>query len=159
MINNVVLTGRLTKEPELKFTQNGTAYMNFTLAVQRNYKTDAGQYESDFISCVAWKKTAEMISGYAHKGSMIGIEGSIQTRNYENQQGQKVYVTEINARQFHFMESKKSNQSNQQANNNQGYPQQQQSYQQGYTQGYQQQQQPQYNQPIASEINEDELPF
>ena len=158
MINNVVLTGRLTKEPELKFTQSGTAFMNFTLAVQRNYKTDAGQYESDFISCVAWKKTAEMISGYAHKGSMIGIEGNIQTRNYENQQGQKVYVTEVNARQFHFMESKKNNQGNQQANNNQGY-QQQQSYQQGYTQGYQQQQQPQYNQPIASEINEDELPF
>ena len=86
---------------------------------------------------------------------MIGIEGSIQTRNYENQQGQKVYVTEVNARQFHFMESKKSNQGNQQANNNQGYQQSQ----QGYPQGYPQQQQPQYNQPIASEINEDELPF
>ncbi|MHC5523315.1 single-stranded DNA-binding protein [Ligilactobacillus saerimneri] len=154
MINNVVLTGRLTKEPELKFTQNGVAFMNFTLAVQRNYKTDAGQYESDFISCVAWKKTAEMISGYAHKGSMIGIEGSIQTRNYENQQGQRIYVTEVNARQFHFMESKKDSQNNQQANNNQ-------SYQQGYAQGYQQQQpqQPQHNQPIASEINEDDLPF
>ena len=92
---------------------------------------------------------------------MIGIEGSIQTRNYENQQGQKVYVTEVNARQFHFMESKKDSQNNQQANNNQGYPQQGQGYQQGYTQGYQQQQpqQPQYNRPIASEINEDDLPF
>lgn len=107
MINNVVLVGRLTRDVDLRYTSNGTAYASFTLAVERNFKNQSGEKETDFINCVMWRKPAENLANYTKKGSLIGIEGRIQTRNYDNQQGQRVYVTEVLAEKFSFLESAK----------------------------------------------------
>ena len=90
MINNVVLVGRLTKDPYLLYTSSGTAVATFTLAVNRNFSSQNGEKETDFINCVIWRKSAEILANYAKKGSLIGVTGRIQTRNYENQQGQRV---------------------------------------------------------------------
>lgn len=108
MINNVILVGRLTKDIEIRQTTSGSKTANFTLAVNRTSKKD-GQPDADFINCVAWNKTAELMAQYLHKGSLIGIEGRIQTRSYENQQGQKVYVTEVVASSVQFLDSRSSN--------------------------------------------------
>lgn len=109
MINNVVLVGRLTKDPDLKYTGNGTAVATFTLAVNRNFTNQSGEREADFINCVIWRKPAETLTNYAKKGVLIGVTGRIQTRSYDNQQGQKVYVTEVIADNFQLLESKKAN--------------------------------------------------
>lgn len=106
MINNVVLVGRLTKDPDLRYTSNGTAVATFTLAVNRNFTNQAGNREADFINCVIWRKSAESLANYAKKGTLLGITGRIQTRNYENQQGQRVYVTEVVAEGFQLLESR-----------------------------------------------------
>lgn len=106
MINNVSLTGRITKELEQRNTNGGKAFVNFTLAVDRHFKDKNGERQTDFIQIQAWGKPAEILCGFARKGSLIGIEGRIQTRNYENQQGQRVYVTEVVAEHFTFLESK-----------------------------------------------------
>lgn len=111
MINNVVLVGRLTKEPDLRYTNNGTATASFTLAVNRSFKNANGDREADFINCVIWRKAAETLANYARKGTLLGITGRIQTRNYENQQGQRVYVTEVVVENFQLLESKDSNSS------------------------------------------------
>lgn len=108
MINNVVLVGRLTRDVDLRYTSNGTAYASFTLAVERNFKNQNGEKETDFINCAMWRKPAENLANYTKKGSLIGIEGRIQTRNYDNQQGQRVYVTEVLAEKFSFLESAKT---------------------------------------------------
>lgn len=109
MINNVTLTGRLTRAVDLRYTSNGTAYASFTLAVDRAFKNQNGEKETDFINCVMWRKPAENLANYTKKGSLIGVEGRIQTRNYENEQGQRVYVTEVLAERFTFLESLKTN--------------------------------------------------
>lgn len=106
MINNVVLVGRLTRDVDLRYTSNGTAYASFTLAVERNFKNQNGEKETDFINCAMWRKAAENFANFTRKGSQVGIEGRIQTRNYENQQGQKVYVTEVLAENFSLLESR-----------------------------------------------------
>lgn len=111
MINNVVLVGRLTKDPDLKYTGNGTAVATFTLAVNRNFTNQSGEREADFISCVIWRKPAETLANYAKKGVLMGVTGRIQTRSYDNQQGQKVYVTEVIADNFQLLESKKADSS------------------------------------------------
>lgn len=108
LINQVTLVGRLTKNPELRITPEGTSVTNVILAVTRNYKNQAGEYEADFVQCTFWKKTAENTAHYCRKGSLIGIIGRIQTRNYENQEGKKVYVTEVIAESVRFLEPKKS---------------------------------------------------
>lgn len=105
MINRVVLIGRLTKDPELRKTQSGTSVVSYTIAVNRRSQTP-GQPDADFINCVAWNKTAELMAQYLHKGSLIGVEGRIQTRSYDNQQGQRVYVTEVVTDSVQFLESK-----------------------------------------------------
>ena len=107
MINNVTVVGRLTRAVDLRYTSNGTAYASFTLATDRDFKNQNGEKETDFINCVMWRKPAENLANYTKKGSLIGIEGRIQTRNYDNQQGQRVYVTEVLAERFHFLESAK----------------------------------------------------
>lgn len=109
MINNVVLVGRLTKDPDLRYTSSGTAVATFTLAVNRNFSSQSGEKETDFINCVIWRKSAETLANYAKKGSLIGVTGRIQTRNYENQQGQRVYVTEVVAENFQLLESRATN--------------------------------------------------
>lgn len=104
-MNKVVLVGRLTKDPEIKLTTNQTQYCNFTLAVDRRFKDANGNRQTDFINCVAWKATAVFIQKYFKKGNRIGIAGSIQTRNYEDQNGQKQYITEVIADEAEFVES------------------------------------------------------
>lgn len=141
MINKVVLVGRLTRDPELRKTPNGASVVQYTIACDRRIKTP-GQPDADFINCVAWNKTADIMSQYLHKGSLIGVEGRIQTRSYDNQQGQRVYVTEVVTENFSFLESKN-------AQSQGGY-----ASQGGYNQGYGQQsgyQQPSYSQPSYSQ--------
>ncbi|MGY3766913.1 single-stranded DNA-binding protein [Vagococcus vulneris] len=125
MINNVVLVGRLTKDPDLRFTSNGIATASFTLAVNRNFKNASGEREADFINCVIWRKPAETLANYARKGALLGVVGRIQTRNYENQQGQRVYVTEVVCENFQLLESKKDNQQSSNQNSNQSNQQHQ----------------------------------
>ncbi|MBU7539449.1 single-stranded DNA-binding protein [Levilactobacillus brevis] len=108
MINRVVLTGRLTRDVDLRYTQGGAAVATFNLAVDRRFTNQQGEREADFVSCVIWRKPAENFANFFHKGSLVGIEGRIQTRNYENQQGQRVYVTEVIVENFSFLESKSS---------------------------------------------------
>lgn len=107
MINNVVLVGRLTKDPDLRYTNSGSAVATFTLAVNRNFTNANGNREADFISCVIWRKPAETMANYAKKGTLLGVTGRIQTRNYESQQGQRVYVTEVVCENFQLLESAK----------------------------------------------------
>lgn len=114
MINNVTLTGRLTKDLEKHQTNKGTSVVNFTLAVDRRRKNANGDREADFISIQAWGLTADLLCKYCGRGSLIGVEGRIQTRNYENNQGQRVYVTEVVAENVTFLDSKKNNNQSQQ---------------------------------------------
>lgn len=108
MINNIVLVGRLTKDPDLRYTTSGTGVATFTLAVNRNFTSADGTREADFINCVIWRKPAETLANYARKGTLLGVTGRIQTRSYDNQQGQRVYVTEVVADNFQLLESKKA---------------------------------------------------
>ena len=122
MINNVVLVGRITKDADLRYISNGDAVATFTLAVNRQFTNQAGEREADFINCVLWKKGAENFANFTRKGSLVGIQGRIQTRNYENQQGQRVYVTEVVADNFTLLDKKgdargHSNNSSGQSNN------------------------------------------
>ena len=107
-MNVAVISGRLTRDPEVKTTQSGAEVCSFTVAVDRRFKTASGEREADFISCVAWRQTAEFIGKYFSKGSRIEVSGSIQTRNYDDKDGKKVYVTEVNVEQASFGESKQS---------------------------------------------------
>lgn len=109
MINNVVLVGRLTKELDLRYTANGTAVASFTTAVNRQFTNQKGERDADFINCVIWRKSAENMASYTKKGSLVGLEGRLQTRSYDNQQGQRVYVTEVVVETFSLLESKNKN--------------------------------------------------
>lgn len=112
MINRVILVGRLTRDPALRKTNTGKSVVSFTLAVtrRRSNNADPNQPTADFISCTAWEKAAELISQYTHKGSQLGVEGKIQTRNYDdpNNPGKKVYVTEVLVDNFTFLDSRNS---------------------------------------------------
>ena len=122
MLNNVSLVGRLTKDVDLRYTPSNVAVATFTLAVNRTFKNENGDREADFINCVMWRQQAENLANWAKKGALIGITGRIQTRSYDNQQGQRVYVTEVVAETFQLLESK-GRQGNQQGQQRQ--PQQQ----------------------------------
>lgn len=152
MINRVVLVGRLTKDPDLRYTQNGTAVANFTIACNKPFKKDGEEQQADFINCVIWRKPAESLANYMSKGSLIGVEGSIQTRNYDDSDGKRVYVTEVLVASVQFLESKNKSQ-NQEPNHQPSYqPANQSSYQQT------QQASPHENlEPI--DISDDDLPF
>lgn len=106
MINNVVLIGRLTRDIELRYTNSGKAVGTFNLAVNRAVKNANGDREADFINCVIWSKGAENLANFTQKGSQIGISGRIQTRNYENNQGQRVYVTEVVVNNFSLLDKR-----------------------------------------------------
>ncbi len=95
MINRVVLVGRLTKDPELKYTPSGIAVTRFTLAVNRPFTNQQGQREADFVNCIAWRKQAENISNFLRKGSLAGIDGRIQTSNFDGKDGNRVFMTEV----------------------------------------------------------------
>ncbi len=143
MINNVTLVGRLTKDAELKYTPANQAVAQFTLAVNRTFKNANGDREADFINCVIWRQAAENFANFAKKGALIGITGRIQTRNYENQQGQRVYITEVIAENFQMLESR-----NQQQEQQQGQATQQQAKQPDPFSG-----------GTPMDLNDDDLPF
>lgn len=104
MINQTVLVGRLTRDPELRYTPNGTATASFTLACDRPFKNQNGEKETDFIRCVVWRKPAENVANFLHKGSLAGVEGRIQTRSYDDNDGKRVYITEVSADRVQFLE-------------------------------------------------------
>lgn len=108
MINRVVLVGRLTKDPVLRKTGSGASVVSFTVACDRRIKTE-GQPTADFINCVCWNKVADNTAQFTHKGSLVGVEGRIQTRSYDDQSGRRVYVTEVVADSVQFLEPKGTN--------------------------------------------------
>lgn len=109
MLNRVVLIGRLTKDPELRYSANGVAVANFTLAIDRKYKNAQGEKETDFIPCVVFKQTAEFVTNYLSKGKLAAAEGRIQVRSYEGQDGQKRWITEVIVDDVHLLSPKDSN--------------------------------------------------
>ncbi|HAC3072258.1 TPA_asm: single-stranded DNA-binding protein, partial [Listeria monocytogenes] len=119
MMNRVVLVGRLTKDPELRYTPAGVAVATFTLAVNRPFKNGQGEQEADFIQCVVWRKPAENVANFLKKGSLTGVDGRVQTRNYEGNDGKRVYVTEIVAESVQFLEPKQNAVEGSTPNNNQ----------------------------------------
>ncbi|MCQ9315339.1 single-stranded DNA-binding protein [Pediococcus pentosaceus] len=160
MINRIVLVGRLTNDPELKYTGNDVAVATFTVAVNRQFTNSQGEREADFIRCQMWRKAAENFCNFTHKGSLVGIDGRIQTRSYENQQGTRIFVTEVVAENFSLLESKNSNQNNQNEQFEQNRPK-------NNGQNYQNKQNGQSapnrnpNNPFNSmpDIKDDDLPF
>lgn len=110
IINNVQLIGRLTRDIDLRKTPQGDSVGRFTLAVDRNYKNKQGEYDADFINCQIWRQAADTLARYAHKGTKIAVDGNIRTGSYENQQGQKVYTTEVVVNNFYFVESRQQQQ-------------------------------------------------
>jgi single-strand DNA-binding protein len=108
MLNRVVLIGRLTRDPELRYTPNGTATCTFNLAVERPFSNGNGEKETDFLNIVTWRQLAENCANYLKKGRLTAVEGRIQTRSYENNEGRRVYVTEIVADNVRFLERVKA---------------------------------------------------
>ncbi|WP_203363549.1 single-stranded DNA-binding protein [Bacillus sp. REN10] len=108
MINQVTLVGRLTKDPEIRFIADGRALLNITLAVNRPYRNQEGLSQTDFIYCTIWNKSAENTAKYCRKGSLVGVLGNIQTRNYDDKDGRRVYVTEVIVNTIRFLDKKRN---------------------------------------------------
>ena len=119
MINRVVLVGRLTKDPELRYTPSGVAMARFTLAVNRTFSNQQGEREADFINCLVWRKQAENAANYLSKGSLAGVEGRIQTGSYEGQDGKRVYTTDVIADSVQFLEPRNGQASHNNSNTGQ----------------------------------------
>jgi single-strand DNA-binding protein len=157
MINRVVLVGRLTKDPELRYTPSGVAVARFTLAVNRSFSNQSGEKEADFINCTVWRKPAENTANFLKKGSLAGVEGRIQTGSYEGTDGKRVYTTEVVADSVQFLEPKNSQSGGGgQSNQNQNQQPQTQPNQQNYTRVDED--------PFSSgsgpiEVSDDDLPF
>ncbi|HEX6593331.1 MAG TPA: single-stranded DNA-binding protein [Bacillota bacterium] len=157
MLNRVVLVGRLTKDPDLRYTPNGVAVANFTVAANRPFTNQQGEREADFINCVVWRRPAENLANYMKKGSLIGVDGRIQTRTFEGQDGRTVFVTEVVADNVQFLEPKNATQ------NRAG--------QDSFASGFQQNQNRDQMNPVKKEVNpfetdgepidisDDDLPF
>ena len=144
MINRVTLVGRLTKDPEFRTTPNGVNVANFTLAVNRTFTNSQGEREADFINVVVFRKQAENVNNYLSKGQLAGVDGRMQSRSYENNEGKRIFVTEVVADNVQFLEPKNSNQQNSQSQQQRG-------------------QAPSGNNPFANDnnanIDDDDLPF
>lgn len=110
MLNRAVLVGRLTKDPDLRYTQSGIAVANFTVAVNRPFSNQQGTREADFINCVVWRKQAENFANYMRKGNQVGVDGRIQTRTFETKDGKTAFVTEVVADSVQFLEPKNARQ-------------------------------------------------
>lgn len=122
MLNRVVLTGRLTRDPELTYTQSGTPVLRFSIAVDRQFKNrETGRRDADFINCVIWRTSAENFARFTHKGALVGLDGRLSTSNYENQQGQRVYRTEVTVENFALLEPRSANNGNGGSYNGGGY--------------------------------------
>lgn len=152
--NNTTLIGRLVRDPELKYTQSGEAVVKFTLAVNRDFKNKQGEYDADFINCIAWRKQAENLANFKRKGDEIAIQGRIQTGSYEGQDGKRVYTTDVVAESIKFLGS--------------GQQRSDQSDHAGPQQQYTQNKQSEYRQPIADDpfarpgnvdVDDSDLPF
>lgn len=164
MINRVVLVGRLTKDPDLRYTPSGAANCRFTLAVNRSFANAAGEKETDFIQVTVWRKAAENVANYLKKGSLAGVEGRIQTGSYEGQDGKRIYTTEVVADSVQFLEPKNARSEGQDT----PQPQTQANTQPNTQSGTQGQQQPNYTRvdqdPFVNgsgpiEVSDDDLPF
>lgn len=107
MINQVTLVGRLTKDPETRKTLEGKSVLNATIAVNRHYKNQQGQVDTDFVLCTIWNRAADNMEKYCRKGSVVGVTGRIQTRYYDNDQGKRTYVTEVVAENVRFMDNRR----------------------------------------------------
>ena len=142
-MNQTCLIGRLTKDVELRYTPANQAVATFTLAVNRTFKNANGERETDFINVVIWRQAAENLANLAKKGALLGITGRIQTRNYENTQGQRVYVTEVIADNFQMLESRS----------------QQQGQQQSQATQQQSKQSDKFSGGTPMDLNDDDLPF
>ena len=134
MLNKVVLMGRLTAQPELKTTGSGVSVLSFSIAVERNFKPQGGERVSDFINCVAWRQTADFISKYFVKGQLIAVEGTLQTRSYDDKTGAKRFVTEVVVDQTYFTGDNRNRPEG--GGGYQGYQQQSGGYQQGGGQSF-----------------------
>ena len=149
MINRTILVGRLTKDPEVRYTSSNIAYARFTLAVNRTFAGPSGEREADFIQCIAWRKQAENLARFVRKGSLVGVEGRIQTGSYDDKEGIRKYTTDVVCDSVQFLESKSSQDSEpnyvpRERNNNSNY----------------QERQPQKKQNTPSiDVSEDDLPF
>lgn len=160
MINRVVLVGRLTKDPELRRTSNDTAVTSFRLAVNRQFTNRQGEREADFIQCVVWRRQAENVAKYVKKGSLVGVEGRIQTRSFDDQSGNRRFVVEVVADSVQFLETK-----NTVPSDNYGYSDDQQDYGQSSSQPSNRQQSNTQSSESKSndlddiDIAEDDLPF
>ncbi|PIC87957.1 single-stranded DNA-binding protein [Sporosarcina sp. P20a] len=165
MIHRVVLVGRLTKDPELKYTQSGIAVCRFTLACNRPFKSEGGEQQADFIQCVAWRKQAENVANYLRKGSLAGVDGRIQTGSFEGQDGKRVYTTEVVADSTQFLEPKSNSSGNSNSSNNtQQAPQQTNQKEQTNTQPNYQTGQGGYGgqaqaYDVPPNVTDDDLPF
>ncbi|HDK7792429.1 TPA: single-stranded DNA-binding protein [Staphylococcus aureus] len=156
MLNRTILVGRLTRDPELRTTPSGVSVATFTLAVNRTFTNAQGEREADFVNCVVFRRQADNVNNYLSKGSLAGVDGRLQSRNYENQEGRRVFVTEVVCDSVQFLEPKNTNDS------------QQDLYQQQVQQTRGQSQYP-YNKPVKDnpfanandpiEIDDDDLPF
>ncbi|MEB8172187.1 single-stranded DNA-binding protein [Macrococcus caseolyticus] len=169
MINRVVLTGRLTKDPEFRVTTSGVSVATFTLAVNRMFSNDQGEKQADFINCVTFRKQAENVNNFLSKGSLVGVDGRLQSRSYDNKEGQRVYVTEVICDSVQFLEPKNSqNQQNNgvqqpnhtQTNNNNQNNQNVNRGQNNANNGYSQQHEnPFANSTVPIDVSDDSLPF
>jgi len=153
VINRVILVGRLTRDPELRYTPSGVAVTTFSLAVDRQFKNAQGEKEADFINVVAWRQTAELCAQYLKKGSQTGVDGRLQTRSYDNKEGKRVYVTEVVAENIQFLspagerrEGGSGFQAPPAANPNRGY-------------GFDRTDDPFANESKTVDISDDDLPF
>lgn len=151
MINRAVLVGRITRDPELRKTQNGYSVVSFTLAINRRFKNNQDEQQADFINCVAWNNQADFLARYIQKGALLGVEGRLQSRTYEDQTGKTVYVQEVVCDAVQALESKSQRES-----------------QSGYQQDYTPTQAPSFSQPSNAkqqddepilDITSDDLPF
>lgn len=155
MLNRTVLVGRLTKDPDLRYTPNGVAVANFTLAVNRPFSNQQGEREADFINCVVWRRPAENLANFMSKGSLVGVDGRLQTRSFEGQDGKRVFVTEVVADSVQFLETKGNGQ--QGGNRNQGNQSNQGGQGSKRNQGNQEDPFKDNGEPI--DISDDDLPF
>lgn len=159
MINRVVLVGRLTKVPELKYTQSGVAVCRFTIAVNRPFSNQQGDREADFINCVAWRKQAENTANFLRKGSLAGIDGRIQTSNFEGQDGKRVFMTEVVTDSVQFLEPRNRSEQPDSSSGHarQDAPPAQQAGSGNYSDRQQGYGQTSYDEPPA--VSDDDLPF
>lgn len=157
-MNKCILVGRITKDPEVKRTSSDLPYCQFTLAVNRKYQNkQTSERQADFINCIAWRQSAELLGRFIHKGNQIGVEGSIQTRSYDDQQGVRHFVTEVAVESIYFLEPKGGNQSPQSSDFGMSQP----SFgpQPSYNQQSNKQEDPFSDIQSQYDISNDDLPF